>query len=118
MQGSGGGIRYLRPTVAFDLLGAVCIQMCCFMDNTASNSSGGISLWSYSTVVTISDSTFSENSAKVRSACCHTGPFVLRFCFGIVIDGQRFQKMLGETGDKDPMKACARFSCCMLFDGP
>ena len=124
MQGNGGGIRYVG-----DLSGVVRIQMCRFIDNTAGNDGGGVSivssLFSYSvsiesdgTAVTISDSTFSGNSAKVHSACCHTGPFVLSFCMGIVIDGQRLEKMLCYTGDKDPMSACTPCSCCMLYDGP
>ena len=118
MQDSGGGIRYSGGVKGDATKGVLCIQMCHFMDNTAGSSSGGVSTGGDSTAVTISDSTFSGNCAKVHSACCPTSPFVLSFCMGIVIEGHHFEKMLCYTGDKDPMKACAQFSCCMLFDGP
>ena len=78
----------------------------------------GGGLESEADTLTLSESTFSGNRAKVRSACCHTGPFVLSLCMGIVIDGQCFEKMLCDTADKDPMRACTPFLCCTLAEGP
>ena len=85
------------------------------MDNTATDAGGGV----YSdkvTSVTISDSTFSGNRAGVRSACCHTGPFVLSFCMCIVMMTSFVWKMLFDIEDVDAVSSCTPCSvaCCVM----
>ena len=88
------------------------------MDNTALNDGGGV----YSdrvTSVTISDSTFSRNSAQDSAqvhACCHTGPFVLSFCMHIAMMTSFVQKMHFDIAHVDAMIAChyAHVACCLM----